>query len=147
MEGPLATVKSIRRPLKALAASLLAAASLAPATVLAGHDASPEALCALVEGMRERSDGRYAGSAPGFSSTVEGSVPVGTVVGYEIGPGLSLNGVGVYDAEDDFASVGPAFRVDIDDGVEITAGVQLQVADDGPVSGPGLYYAGLRLLF
>lgn len=108
----------------------------------------PHALCSLVEGSfaKDRPGAYPARSAADFPGLVEESFPTGTGMGYDLGP-LRIQGIGLYDPEDNYASLGPAFRLSIDKGFEITTGMQLPVAEGGPGDSPDLYYAELTILF
>lgn len=113
-----------------------------------GEDLSP-ALCGLVSGMHTKEKAlKPAGqSAAAFPELLEDSGPVSTGMGYDLGSGLRFQGVGVFDPDKNYASLGPAFRLNIDKGLEITTGMQLQVTENGSGAPPDLYYAEIRLIF
>lgn len=106
----------------------------------------PAAVCELVGGMYTKD--RLLKQA-GQSAAVlldEGS-PVGTGMGYDLGPNLRFQGVGVFDTSENYASLGPAFKVNLNKGFEITTGMQLPVTEKAPGSLPDLYYAEFTLVF
>lgn len=86
---------------------------------------------------------------PEFHELLDGgSSPFGTGVGYDFGPGMRFQGVGVFDLDSNYASLGPALTLNIEEDFAITTGMQLPVAGDaGPEKLSELFYAGIRLLF
>lgn len=109
----------------------------------------PPALCSLVEGAYAPDrpaaypPGQPVADLPGLAGQ---SAPMGTGMGYDLGP-LRIGGIGVYDPGDNQASLGPSFRFNVDQGFEITTGMQLPVTENGPGGSPDLYYAELTILF
>lgn len=161
MEGPLATDKFMKTAaLPFLLLAVLAAAVWIALSWPAGAWAenasgmeprsigAPSALCSIVGGMhaKESASRRESRSASSFPELLEDSAPVSTGFGYGIGPGLSFQGVGVFDANQSYASLGPALSVHTGN-FGFTAGMQRQVTETGPEDPPDLYYAEFRLLF
>lgn len=109
----------------------------------------PASLCGIIDGMHSNGAGSTRASFPaGFPELLDDEVPVGTGVGYDLGPGLRFQGVGVFDLEENYASLGPAFTLSIEGALAITTGMQLPVTGStGPEKPAGLYFAGFRLLF
>lgn len=95
---------------------------------------------------KERAPGLAGRSASSFPELLEDSAPVSTGIGYELGPGLSFQGVGVFDPSESYASLGPALSLHAGN-FEFTTGMQLPVTEAGPEEPPDLYYAEFRLLF
>lgn len=108
----------------------------------------PSSLCELVEGMHTTDMDRASQSPASFPELLEDSVPLSTGLGYDLVPGLRFQGVGVFDMEENYAFLGPAFRLNIEENLAITTGMQLPVAGGGgPDKLSGLYYAEFKLLF
>lgn len=109
----------------------------------------PSSLCELVDGMHTIDSAHLSQSPAAFPELLEDSGgPVSTALGYDLGPGLRLQGVGVFDMEENYAFIGPAFRLNLKGDLAITTGMQLPVAgDSGPDRPSGLYYAEFMLLF
>ena len=111
----------------------------------------PASLCELVEGMHANDmaleqDSRLPAEFPELLDG--GSSPFGTGVGYDLGPGMRFQGVGVFDLDSNFASLGPALTLNIEGDLAITTGMQLPVAGGaGPEKLSELFYAGIKLLF
>lgn len=168
MEGPLATIKFAKTICSVHACFALAAAVLMPAAAWSGLQQDspllsgnlraqavrgafgfelPPALCSLVDGINADRPGGLSGqSAASFPDLLKESVPVGTGMGYDLGP-VRIQGIGVYDPQENYASLGPAFRLDIARDFEITTGIQLPLTENGPGGTPGLYYAEFTILF
>lgn len=102
----------------------------------------PASLCELVGGM---STLNRPANIPALLEG--GSGPIGTAVGYDLGEGVRLQGVGVYDPGDNHASLGPAFKLNLEKGLAITTGMQLPVASDGPERHSGLFFAEFMFQF
>lgn len=116
-------------------------------TTISGKDV-PSSLCELVEGMHATDRAHVSQSPAAFPELLDDSGPVSTGLGYDLGPGLRFQGVGVFDMEENYAFLGPAFTLNIEGDLAITTGMQLPVAGDGGPDKPsGLYYAEFRLLF
>lgn len=109
----------------------------------------PSSLCGLVEGMHAKDSAHLSQSPAAFPELLEDSGgPVSTGLGYDLGPGLRFQGIGVFDMEENYAFLGPAFRLNLKGDLAITTGMQLPVAgDSGPDRLSGLYYAEFMLLF
>lgn len=109
----------------------------------------PSSLCELMDGLHAKYRAHASQSPAVFPGLVEeGGGPVSTGLGYDLGPRLRFQGVGVFDMEQNYAFLGPAFTFNIEGDLAITTGMQLPVAgESGPDSPPGLYYAEFRLLF
>jgi hypothetical protein len=111
----------------------------------------PASLCELIETMHanDRSpeqDGRLPAEFPELLDG--GSSPFGTGVGYDLGPGMRFQGVGVFDLDNNYASLGPALTLNIEGELAITTGMQLPVAGGaGTEKLSELFYAGIKLLF
>lgn len=106
----------------------------------------PASVCELVGGM---SGGAGPEDFPSeFTALLEdGEGPVGTAIGYDLGEGVRLQGVGVYDPGDNYASLGPAFKLNLESGFAITTGMQMPVAVSGPERHSELFFAEFMLLF
>lgn len=109
----------------------------------------PSSICELVEGMHAKDRAHVSQSPAAFPELLDNSGgPVSTGLGYDLGPGLRFQGVGVFDMEENYAFLGPAFTLNIEGDLAITTGMQLPIAGDGGPDKPsGLYYAEFRLLF
>ncbi|OGP15646.1 MAG: hypothetical protein A2052_07220 [Deltaproteobacteria bacterium GWA2_54_12] len=116
-------------------------------TAVSGKDV-PSSLCELVEGMHATDRAHVSQSPAAFPELLEDSGPVSTGLGYDLSPGLRFQGVGVFDMEENYAFLGPAFRLNIEGDLAITTGMQLPIAgDNGQDRLSGLYYAEFMLLF
>lgn len=109
----------------------------------------PFSLCELVEGMYANDRAHVNLSPAAFPELLDDNGgPVSTGLGYDLSPGLRFQGVGVFDMEENYAFLGPAFRLNIKGDLAITTGMQLPVAGDGGQDKlSGLYYAEFMLLF
>lgn len=112
----------------------------------------PASLCELVETMHandlplDNNDSRLPPELPELLDG--GSSPFGTGVGYDLGPSMRFQGVGVFDLDSNYASLGPALTLNIEGELAITTGMQLPVAGGaGPEKLSELFYAGIKLLF
>lgn len=118
---------------------------------LAPDEDVPASLCELVETMHanDRALDHDSRLPAEFPELLDGdSSPFGTGVGYDLGTGMRFQGVGVFDLENNYASLGPALTLHIEGELAITTGMQLPVAGGaGAEKLPELFYAGFRLLF
>ncbi|HEY4706592.1 MAG TPA: hypothetical protein VII64_03960 [Thermodesulfobacteriota bacterium] len=109
----------------------------------------PMTLCGLIE--NSASGGSYerlaTGTGAGFSEILsDESRVVGTGLGYEIGPGLRVQGFGIFDMDENSAYAGPALTYNFHDSIGLTTGVQVPLNE--PVSErQDFFFAEIRLLF
>lgn len=110
----------------------------------------PSTLCELVGNLYTRGNFRKLftpTAAPSFRDILEaGNNVVGTGVGYELTPILRIQGVGVYDPEENSAFMGPAFNYNLFDDFGLTTGFQILLNEDGNGI-PNLYFAEIRVFF
>lgn len=119
--------------------------SSAGPTLMIGEDV-PDTVCELVGGMYTK-DRVLKLAGQSAADLLEDGSPVSTGMGYDLGPNLRFQGVGVFDTSENYASLGPAFRLNIHKGFEITTGMQLPITETAAGSLPDLYYAEFTLLF
>jgi hypothetical protein len=122
---------------------------LKPAQPTISDRDAPSLLCELIEGMHAKNRARASQSPAAFPELLEDNGgQVSTGMGYDLSPGLRFQGVGVFDMEENYAFLGPAFRLNIEEDLAITTGMQLPITGgDGTDKPSGLYYAEFKLLF
>lgn len=120
-------------------------------TVMETEAAFPSTLCELVDNNHGGAGVAGAGdtTAASFSELLSwDSRTVGTGLGYDLGPGLRVQGFGVFDSDESSAFAGPALRFNPVKHFGVTTGVQMLLSENNSgLERPDLFFAEFRLLF
>ncbi len=109
----------------------------------------PATLCELIE--NSYSGGSYArlltGTGAGFSELLSDEDRLaGTGLGYELGPGLRVQGFGIFDMDGNSAFAGPALTYNLLESIGLTTGVQMPLGEPA-ADGEDFFFAEIRVLF